>query len=171
MRYSEECKNRLVYVAKSSQVFLCNSILRTYPPKGLCHLKRCGNKWDLMIQILFLTLPGFILCFFLSLSCPLVSGMGFCYAFLQLIFITGTCKVLQASLRPFIISHRSRTAQGCRKSKPHGMHSAASRRPYETVIVPMHIPALHLHSTDRPARETCLSSGLTQSTDRAAGNC
>lgn len=68
-----EYKNRLVHVAKSSQVFPYNSILHTYPLKGFCCLKRRDNQWDLMIQILILTLPGFILCF--SFSCCLVSSM------------------------------------------------------------------------------------------------
>lgn len=72
---SEEYKNRLVHVAKSSQIFPFNCVLHTYPPKGFCHLKRCGNKWDLTIQILVLILPGFIL--FLFPLLVLWSGQGF----------------------------------------------------------------------------------------------
>lgn len=76
MCYSEEYKNRLVHVANYWQVFPCNSVLHAYAPRGLCHGKRCGNKWDLVTQILDLILHEFILWFSLSLACFLVSRMG-----------------------------------------------------------------------------------------------
>lgn len=88
-----ECKNRLVHIAESSHVSPYNSTLHTQS-MGLCHLKRCGNKQGLRIQILFFILPGFTLylCFSPSLAlwsagCPAFMvlchhRMSFCHAFL-----------------------------------------------------------------------------------------
>lgn len=158
-----EYKNRLVHVANCSQVFPCNSILHTNVFR-FCHQRRCGSKWDLMTQIL-----GLILWFSLSLP-RLLSGRqdgGFVVLFFQLIFITGTHKTAQASLPPFIISHRnSGASQGCRKPSP-----MARTQPYKTFTLLMQIPALYLQDLGRPARENCHSSDLTQGTDRVAGNC
>lgn len=117
--------------------------------------------------------PRFWIWFFMSLFCfslpLLLSGQqdgGFVVLFFQLIFITGTHKTAQASLPPFIISYRnSGASQGCRKPSP-----IACTQLYKTFTLLMHVPALHLQDLGRPARKTCHSSGLTQGTDRVAGN-
>jgi len=97
---------------------------------------------------------------FLSLACSLVRRMGFSHAFLQLILIAVTCKILPASLHQFIISHR--TAEQLRVA---GCRTPTVCTLCKTFILLMHIPALHLHDMGRPASEICRSSALTPGTE------
>lgn len=133
-----------------------------YASWGFCHLKRCGNEWDLMTQILALILHEFILWFSLSLVLSGHQDGGFAVLFFQLIFITRTHKTAQAPLPPFVISQgNSGVSQGCRKPRP-----MASTQQCKTFTLLMQIPALHLwlgQSCKGNLPPSWLNPGYTQS--------
>lgn len=135
-----EYKNRLVHVANCSQVFPCNSI-HTYASRGFCHQ-------DVAIVGSHDPHSGFESSWVYSviLSLPrLLSGQqdgGFVVVFFQLIFITGTHKIAQASLPSFL------SATGTVEH----LRAAGSQAPQ------------HTHSCTKPSHCWCKSQHCTSRT-------